>query len=144
MGSGGYFLPDRTDPQTDSGPHLRDSEGGLSGLAAQPLGEEQVEPTGDPAAVPATLAQVPAQNSGTRKTAKPERSKALNSTWELSPVALCEDAHDVNPGLHCQVSQLPECEGCTESFPRTQAQHSCFYFSNNEKSRNTSVLMLCC
>ena len=54
MGSGGYFLPDRTDPQTDSGPHLRDSEGGLSGLAAQPLGEEQVEPTGDPAAVPAS------------------------------------------------------------------------------------------
>lgn len=51
-GAGDTFY--RTDPQTDSSPHLRDSEGGLSGLAAQPLGEEQVEPTGDPAAVPAS------------------------------------------------------------------------------------------
>lgn len=38
----------------------------------------------------------------------------------------------------------PECEGLTECFPQTQVQHSCFYFPNNENSRNTSVFMLCC
>lgn len=47
-------------------------------------------------------------------------------------------------GLRCQVFQLLECEGLTESFLRTPVQHSCFYFPNNKNSRNTSVFMLHC
>lgn len=36
-------------------------------------------------------------------------------------MSLFEDAHDVNPGLRCQLFHLPDCEGLTESLPCTQA-----------------------
>lgn len=71
------------------------------------------------------------QNSGTRKTAitTPERSEVLNSDQELSSVALFEDVHDVYPGLHCQVSQLPQCDSLTERFPHTQASYTAAFIS---------------
>lgn len=36
-------------------------------------------------------------------------------------MARSEDGHDVDPGLHCQIFQPPECEGLTECFPHTAA-----------------------
>lgn len=54
-----------------------------------------------------------------------------NSRQEWNPdqgpeMSLFVDAHDVNPGLLCQLFHLPDCEGLTERLPCTQAPTAAF------------------